>query len=138
MQALDIHGARSRNRTGTPLRAGDFKSHASTSFAIRAVARSRDTGAMNGHQPGQCLKQGVEYIHPAQVKQERNLQKNRLLRSLNPVKKHAKSGIYSIRSLASEDAALHFGTCLGGAKTNMAELANQLIFNDLSSSVRHT
>ncbi len=39
MQALDIHGARSRNRTGTPLRAGDFKSHASTSFAIRAVAR---------------------------------------------------------------------------------------------------
>lgn len=39
MQALDI-GARSRNRTGTPLRAGDFKSHASTSFAIRAVARS--------------------------------------------------------------------------------------------------
>ena len=39
MQALDIYGARSRNRTGTPLRAGDFKSHASTSFAIRAVAR---------------------------------------------------------------------------------------------------
>ena len=28
MQALDIHGARSRNRTGTPLRAGDFKSRA--------------------------------------------------------------------------------------------------------------
>ncbi len=28
MQALDIHGARSRNRTGTPLRAGDFKSYA--------------------------------------------------------------------------------------------------------------
>ncbi len=27
MQALDIHGARSRNRTGTPLRAGDFKSY---------------------------------------------------------------------------------------------------------------
>ena len=26
MQALDIYGARSRNRTGTPLRAGDFKS----------------------------------------------------------------------------------------------------------------
>jgi hypothetical protein len=26
MQALDIHGARSRNRTGMPLRAGDFKS----------------------------------------------------------------------------------------------------------------
>lgn len=40
MQALDIYGARTRNRTGTPLRAGDFKSHASTSFAIRAVARS--------------------------------------------------------------------------------------------------
>lgn len=38
-QALDLYGARSRNRTGTPLRAGDFKSHASTSFAIRAVAR---------------------------------------------------------------------------------------------------
>jgi hypothetical protein len=28
MQALDIYGARSRNRTGTPLRAGDFKSRA--------------------------------------------------------------------------------------------------------------
>jgi len=26
MQALDIYGARTRNRTGTPLRAGDFKS----------------------------------------------------------------------------------------------------------------
>jgi hypothetical protein len=26
MQALDIYGARSRNRTGTLLRAGDFKS----------------------------------------------------------------------------------------------------------------
>jgi hypothetical protein len=39
MQAFDMYGARSRNRTGTPLRAGDFKSHASTSFAIRAVAR---------------------------------------------------------------------------------------------------
>ena len=38
MQALDLFGARSRNRTGTPLRAGDFKSHASTNFAIRAVA----------------------------------------------------------------------------------------------------
>jgi hypothetical protein len=38
MQALDLFGARTRNRTGTPLRAGDFKSHASTSFAIRAVA----------------------------------------------------------------------------------------------------
>ncbi len=35
----DLFGARSRSRTGTPLQAGDFKSHASTSFAIRAVAR---------------------------------------------------------------------------------------------------
>lgn len=40
MQPFVLYGARSRNRTGTPLRAGDFKSHASTSFAIRAVARS--------------------------------------------------------------------------------------------------
>jgi hypothetical protein len=39
MQPFVLDGARSRNRTGTPLRAGDFKSHASTSFAIRAVAR---------------------------------------------------------------------------------------------------
>ena len=38
MQALDLFGARSRNRTGTSLRTGDFKSHASTNFAIRAVA----------------------------------------------------------------------------------------------------
>ena len=44
MQALDIYGARTRNRTGTPLRAGDFKSHASTSFAIRAVARCSRVG----------------------------------------------------------------------------------------------
>ena len=44
MQALDLFGARSRNRTGTPLRAGDFKSHASTSFAIRAVARVAGLG----------------------------------------------------------------------------------------------
>lgn len=43
-QALDIYGARTRNRTGTPLRAGDFKSHASTSFAIRAVARCNRVG----------------------------------------------------------------------------------------------
>ncbi len=43
-QALDIDGARTRNRTGTPLRAGDFKSHASTSFAIRAVARCNRVG----------------------------------------------------------------------------------------------
>ena len=27
MQALDLFGARTRSRTGTPLRAGDFKSH---------------------------------------------------------------------------------------------------------------
>jgi hypothetical protein len=39
MQALDLFGARSRNRTGTSFRTGDFKSHASTNFAIRAVAR---------------------------------------------------------------------------------------------------
>ncbi len=38
MQALDLFGARSRNRTGTSFRTGDFKSHASTNFAIRAVA----------------------------------------------------------------------------------------------------
>ena len=44
MQALDIYGARTRNRTGTPLRAGDFKSHASTSFAIRAAARCSRVG----------------------------------------------------------------------------------------------
>jgi hypothetical protein len=43
-QAPDIYGARTRNRTGTPLRAGDFKSHASTSFAIRAVARLSRVG----------------------------------------------------------------------------------------------
>ena len=38
VQALDLFGARSRNRTGTSFRTGDFKSHASTNFAIRAVA----------------------------------------------------------------------------------------------------
>ncbi len=32
MQAFDMYGARSRNRTGTPLRAGDFKS---TTFTLK-------------------------------------------------------------------------------------------------------
>ena len=32
-------GARNRNRTGTPLRARDFKSRVSTSFTIRATGR---------------------------------------------------------------------------------------------------
>ena len=64
MQALDIHGARSRNRTGTPLRAGDFKSHASTSFAIRAVARSTLwTSAWSRYASrGWCSKRGNIYI----------------------------------------------------------------------------
>lgn len=35
---LIVNGARSRTRTGTPLRARDFKSPASTDFAIRAAA----------------------------------------------------------------------------------------------------
>lgn len=34
-----LRGARNRNRTGTPLRARDFKSRVSTSFTIRATAR---------------------------------------------------------------------------------------------------
>lgn len=37
-KCLILNGARSRTRTGTPLRARDFKSPASTDFAIRAVA----------------------------------------------------------------------------------------------------
>ncbi len=70
MQALDINGARSRNRTGTPLRAGDFKSHASTSFAIRAVARygahiSRSTNLTLLSR----VKQSGKYIHQFPVKQ---------------------------------------------------------------------
>lgn len=44
---LILDGARSRNRTGTPLRAGDFKSHASTSFAIRAVALCSEPSSLN-------------------------------------------------------------------------------------------
>ena len=32
----NIYGARSRNRTGTPIKAGDFKSPVSTNFTIRA------------------------------------------------------------------------------------------------------
>lgn len=78
MQAFDIHGARSRNRTGTPLRAGDFKSHASTSFAIRAVARccflrqSRDPDRINLEQ------QSGEYIHQFPVKQACNGRISRL------------------------------------------------------------
>lgn len=36
LQVIDLNGARSRNRTGTMLPSRDFKSLASTSFAIRA------------------------------------------------------------------------------------------------------
>lgn len=43
-----LDGARSRTRTGTPLLARDFKSPASTDFAIRAVA----------------LCEGLDYIQP--------------------------------------------------------------------------
>ncbi len=70
MQALDIHGARSRNRTGTPLRAGDFKSHASTSFAIRAVARCC-TVLTTIHNPDRTAhwQQRGKYIHHFPVKQ---------------------------------------------------------------------
>ncbi|MCO7573349.1 hypothetical protein NJH78_25500 [Pseudomonas chlororaphis] len=70
------------------------------------------------------------------MKQERSLQKYPLLRSLKPVKKHTKSGIYSIRSFADKKTTMHIGTCVGGGKTNMASIANQLIFNDLSSHGR--
>lgn len=37
-------GARTRTRTGMALRPGDFKSHASTDFAIRAGAKCRSRG----------------------------------------------------------------------------------------------
>ncbi len=70
MQALDIRGARSRNRTGTPLRAGDFKSHASTSFAIRAVARCCLLSLAVAILTGWPLeKPSGEYIHHVPVKQ---------------------------------------------------------------------
>lgn len=40
-QALVFYGARTRNRTGIPVRVRDFKSLASTSFAIRAQVAAR-------------------------------------------------------------------------------------------------
>ena len=46
---VSLDGARSRTRTGTPLLARDFKSPASTDFAIRAVA----------------LCEGLDYIQPS-------------------------------------------------------------------------
>ena len=46
-------GARSRNRTGTPLQAGDFKSPVSTSFTIRAARRDSSTG--DAHYAILCL-----------------------------------------------------------------------------------
>ena len=46
------HGARSRNRTDIPLRVRDFKSLASTSFAIRA-ARAWCRNAATNRNPGQ-------------------------------------------------------------------------------------
>ena len=134
VQALEIDGARSRNRTGTPLRAGDFKSHASTSFAIRAVARSRDTGTVDRHQAGQCLKQGVEYIHPVLVKQGRSRQKNLSLHSEPCVKKHSKSGAYSNGVIIHERGTKHCVDVFSGAKTNMEILSNQLIYKDLLSA----
>jgi hypothetical protein len=39
---LILLGARSRNRTGTAIKPGDFKSPASTNSAIRAQPSSRD------------------------------------------------------------------------------------------------
>lgn len=70
MQALDIDGARSRNRTGTPLRAGDFKSHASTSFAIRAVALCCCSSGMLSILRACRLQQpSGKYIHHFPVKQ---------------------------------------------------------------------
>ena len=131
-QTLDKDGARSRNRTGTPLRAGDFKSHASTSFAIRAVARSRGTGTVNRHQAGQCLKQGVEYIHPVLVKQGRSRQKNLSLHSELCVKKHSKSAAYSGGLIILDRVTKHRVDLLNGAKTNTENLSNQLIYKDLS------
>ncbi len=43
-QALDLYGARSRNRTGTPLRAGDFKSGEES---IASAARATISGPQN-------------------------------------------------------------------------------------------
>ena len=40
LESLTIIGARGRNRTGTPLRARDFKSLVSTNFTTRADSRS--------------------------------------------------------------------------------------------------
>ncbi len=36
MQVIDFIGARGRNRTGTPVKARDFKSLVSTNFTTRA------------------------------------------------------------------------------------------------------
>ena len=63
MQALNLFGARSRNRTGTSFRTGDFKSHASTNFAIRAVAlcsESNRLGLLN-LSPVACVTGGRIY-----------------------------------------------------------------------------
>jgi hypothetical protein len=48
-----IVGAPSRNRTGTPLRARDFKSRVSTSFTIGAARQDSSTGV---HRQGQSCK----------------------------------------------------------------------------------
>lgn len=132
---LILDGARSRNRTGTPLRAGDFKSHASTSFAIRAVARSRGTGTVNRHQASQCLKQGVEYIHPVLVKQGRSRQKNLYLHSEPCVKTHSKSGAYGGGLIILDRVTKHRIDLLNGAKTNTENLSNQLIYKDLLPAI---
>ena len=98
MQAFDIYGARSRNRTGTPLRAGDFKSHASTSFAIRAVALCSNLEGVNQDQaiPEQ-LRQGEEYIHPFALKQGRRGLSVISHPDFFVIKKLHKSLIYRIR-----------------------------------------
>ena len=57
--AFFVLSARSRNRTGTPLQAGDFKSPVSTSFTIRAARRDSSTG--DAHHAILCLSQAVRF-----------------------------------------------------------------------------
>ena len=56
MQALDIHGARSRNRTGTPLRAGDFKSYAKIKRAAALSLFSGPQFRLILTHPDQCFQ----------------------------------------------------------------------------------
>ena len=70
--AAAVHGARSRNRTGTLLPARDFKSLVSTYFTIRASVTLRNAAAINSGQSYWIRTSGLQLrrllLYPAELR----------------------------------------------------------------------